>query len=356
MSEHTPALLRPPRPVHWLYATITCLLVTGTGCTSVPPESMSADRFDYGQELAESWKRQTLMNVVRMRYGDAPVFMDITSIISSRSRGGTISGGTELWENPEPSGLLFGAEGTWANTPTVTYQPVLGDKFTKSMLSPLSPTAVFRMIEAGWPVPMVLRLTVGSMNNVSNAAFAGQHMDPRFEELTGVFARLKETGAIGVRVEERPAGETVIVIVRGEAGADAVAAMARVREILGLDATSNEVSIVFGTVPSHGREIAMTTRSMLEIMLMLGNGIDVPEFHAARARPVPADATPLVNIRTGIAAPADAYAAIPYRGYWYWIEDTDRPSKGLFSFLMILFSLAETGQSQGGPVVTVPSR
>lgn len=339
-----------------LRVAMAALLLLAAGCTSVPPESMTRDRFDYGQELAESWKRQTLMNVVRMRYGDAPVFMDITSIISSRSRGGSISGGTELWEGPDPSGLLFGAEGTWENTPTVTYQPVLGDKFTKSMLSPLSPTAVFRMIEAGWPVPMVLRLTVGSMNNVSNGAFAGQHVDPRFEELTGTFARLKESGAIGVRVEEHQDGETVVVIVRGDAGTDAVAAMTRVREILGLDATSNEVSIVFGTVPSHGREIAMTTRSMLEIMLMLGNGIDVPESHADRARPVPADTTPLIHIHTGAEAPPDAYAAVPYRGHWYWIEDTDRPSKGLFSFLMILFSLAETGQSQGGPVVTVPSR
>ena len=36
-------------------------------CAQVPPANLSHARFDYGQEIAESWKRQTLMNVVRLR-------------------------------------------------------------------------------------------------------------------------------------------------------------------------------------------------------------------------------------------------------------------------------------------------
>jgi hypothetical protein len=54
--------------------------------------------------------------------------------------------------------------------------------------------------------------------------------------------------------------------------------------------------------------------------------------------------------------PRKAYVAVPYKGYWYWIDDTDIASKRTFTFLMILFSLAETGQSVAGLVVTVPSR
>jgi hypothetical protein len=44
-------------------------------------------------------------------------------------------------------------------------------------------------------------------------------------------------------------------------------------------------------------------------------------------------------------APADACAAVPYNGYWYWIDDTDIASKRTFTFLMILFSPAETVQT-----------
>lgn len=43
------------------------------GCTSVSPMRVTSDRLDYGQVVAESWKRQTLMNVVRLRYADAPM-------------------------------------------------------------------------------------------------------------------------------------------------------------------------------------------------------------------------------------------------------------------------------------------
>ena len=98
-------------------------------------------------------------------------------------------------------------------------------------------------------------------------------------------------------------------------------------------------------------------------MLQLGFGIDLPAGHATDGRALPGqwkpgdvEAKPLVKIHSGTQAPADAYAAVPYKGYWYWIDDTDIASKRSFTFLMILFSLAETGQTTAAPVVTVPTR
>lgn len=63
-----------------------------------------------------------------------------------------------------------------------------------------------------------------------------------------------------------------------------------------------------------------------------------------------------MHIRSGPDVPADTYSAVQYKGNWYWIDDNDIASKRTFTFLMILFSLAETGQSAAAPVVTVPSR
>jgi hypothetical protein len=107
----------------------------------------------------------------------------------------------------------------------------------------------------------------------------------------------------------------------------------------------------------------MLSRSMLEIMLQLGYGVDLPAEHARDGRALPgrwqagdAEAKPLVRIHSGAEAPTDAYTAAPYKSHWYWIEDTDIASKRTFTFLMILFSLAETGPSTAAPVVTVPSR
>jgi hypothetical protein len=136
-----------------------------------------------------------------------------------------------------------------------------------------------------------------------------------------------------------------------------------VSELLGVEAGSGELEITFGLLPRNRREIAVISRSMLELLLQMGFGIDLPDAHVTAGRVLPgrrqagdAQATALVSIHSGTAAPADAYAAVPYKGYWYWVDDNDVASKRIFTFLLILSSLAETGQSPVTPVVTVPSR
>ena len=48
--------------------------------------------------------------------------------------------------------------------------------------------------------------------------------------------------------------------------------------------------------------------------------------------------------------------AVPYRGYWYSIDDRDMRSKSLFSFIMFLFTFVETGSKEAAPVLTIPTR
>ena len=58
----------------------------------------------------------------------------------------------------------------------------------------------------------------------------------------------------------------------------------------------------------------------------------------------------------GVSAAArltDAFAAIRYRDHWYWIDDRDFKSKGIFTFLMVMMTLAEKGGNVQEPVVTI---
>jgi hypothetical protein len=58
-----------------------------TGCLhpKIGPNSLPRDRADYSLSLSESWKEQTLLNIVKFRYFDPPIFVDVGSIVSSYS-------------------------------------------------------------------------------------------------------------------------------------------------------------------------------------------------------------------------------------------------------------------------------
>jgi hypothetical protein len=334
-----------------------------TGCASVSPSKVDTDRQSYGEVIAESWKEQTLLNIVRLRYADAPVFLDITRIISSNSRGGAANAGVSLdgiGGIPLGNANLGGTQ-TWSNTPTISYTPLLGDRFTKALLRPIPPQSVFELIQAGASVEMVFRTMVSSINGLRNS-HEGEAADSDFSELVKNISIIETAGGLGLRIDPKNATLNVL-LPTGEDSTRLSTERKRIRELLKLESLTTEFNIEFGLFPRDNTEIAMVTRSMLEIMLQLGYGIDLPSKHVIEGR-VYADsldagyqkARILTHIHSGSAEPSGAFVAVKYKDYWFWIEDTDVPSKRLFTFLIILFSLAETGQNYVAPIVTVPSR
>ena len=132
------------------------------------------------------------------------------------------------------------------------------------------------------------------------------------------------------------------------------------RELLGIDFDAPEIPLVFGAVARSDQEMAMQTRSMLELMSALASYIHVPQEHVEqnRATPnLPRDAgSPLIRIHSGAQRPDDKFVAVSYRGTWYWVADTDLGSKRIFTILVLLFSLVETGDvSPVAPVLTIPA-
>jgi len=62
-----------------------------------------------------------------------------------------------------------------------------------------------------------------------------------------------------------------------------------------------------------------------------------------------------VRIKSSIEEPTDAFVAVKYLDHWFYIDGRDYRSKRVFSFLLFLLTLAETGAPQKAPVLTIPA-
>jgi hypothetical protein len=64
----------------------TCLCLASAallaGCTHLGYKTIAVDRFDYSSAIGDSWKRQALMDIVKLRYIDLPLFVNVASIVA----------------------------------------------------------------------------------------------------------------------------------------------------------------------------------------------------------------------------------------------------------------------------------
>ena len=347
----------------------TLVMLYLTGCATIGPQTIARDRFRYTDAISDSWKRQMLLNMVKIRYADAPIFLDVSSIISQQLMEAEIQGSLS-WNAFLPSdSQMLGGRGRYADRPTITYQPLIGEKFTRSLMTPIRPAAILSLVQSGRPVDIVFRVCIESVNGIYNRVGGRARTypgDPDFYRLISSLRKIQESMAVGMRIQETKDKKQALLMSfrKKDIDPDIVAEMDRAKKILGLNPGVQEFKVSYGALPQDDQEIAMLSRSMLEILQELASFIEVPEIHVTeqRAAPMLVDDTdlasgvpPLIRIQSRSEEPADAFVAVQYRGHWFWIDDRDFDSKKMFSFLMFLFTLAESGTPQQAPVLTIPT-
>ena len=113
------------------------VLVLLAGCAGIGPGTVSRDRFDYVNAISNSWKKQMLLNLVKMRYVDAPLFMEVSSIISQYAIEGQVNLGATWSDSVFGDSQTVGGSGKYTDRPTITYSPLTGEKFTRSLMTPI---------------------------------------------------------------------------------------------------------------------------------------------------------------------------------------------------------------------------
>ncbi|MGD9337020.1 MAG: hypothetical protein PVF76_06815 [Syntrophobacterales bacterium] len=338
------------------------------GCASIGPRTIPRDRFDYASAISTSWKKQMLLNMVKIRYADIPVFVDVASVINQYALEGEITLGASWSDGINGDGQNVGGTGKYRDQPTITYAPLMGKRFAESLVKPIPPPAIFFLIQTGIRVDGVFRTCVQTVNGIHNRT--GRHSmvrpaDPEFYRLISLLRKIQQSGAVGMRIEktedEREA--TVFTFKQKNISPEIVSAINSVKLLLGLSPDVRDFRVVYGSVARDDKEIAILSRSMLEVIIELSSYVDVPEMHLTEGRTYEAlldqmdvseEFGPLIAVNSDESRPADDFIAVRYKDYWFWIDDRDLRSKRTFAFLWLLFSFTETEKGYA-PVVTIPT-
>lgn len=200
------------------------------GC--IGPRSVELTRLQYDQSVHTTNDQMWLRNLVRLRYGESPTFLDVSAINSQfelATRGG-LTGGLQ---RDSVNRTLFGELGAqFRDAPTLTYAPRTPTEVTRAMVAPVGVTALGLMSNSGWRPEVVMRLMISEMNGVPNATGADRILPagpPEPSEFAGVLAtvdRLLATRAAAMISADEPQTVSPPVAAESVGGADLVAAAA----------------------------------------------------------------------------------------------------------------------------------
>jgi hypothetical protein len=147
---------------------IAAILVSLGGCQFVGPNAIGQGRERYNSVLQSTAMEQTMSNIVRVYQHEPTLFMDVTEVDATLSVGGSLSGGsTNIGATAGKgtsagtlAGQVYSANGTvqYSETPTIRYQPLLGQALVAQLVTPVSIDALGLLYDSGWPAATLLDL------------------------------------------------------------------------------------------------------------------------------------------------------------------------------------------------------
>lgn len=370
-----------------LILTLTCVttfLLFLSGCHVSSKTAMygSGGRTSYNISAQNTTNQELLLNLVRLRYSDTPYFLELNGITTQFNFTGKLLPSIKIpgFDNNNPGAL--GGEFAWSNQPTIQYSPLEGKDFAIQLMHPLDLRVLQGLVLTGWDVDRVFRMLVQNMTDIPNARSASGPIPvhppsyKQFFEVMNLMRHFQTNGdlQIGVRYMEgnghdqseadackEPPNTIQISFPANGEKAD------RLAELLeSVKKTKGRYVLNMRQAFNEQAEIGIMTRSLLGSMYYLSLGVQVPPRDIA-AGTVALTENPdgtlfnwdevvgdLMKIHWDFHYPQHAYLAVPYRGYWFYIDDSDVNSKRTFVLLQQIFNLQSKQQEKEQPILTIP--
>ena len=339
------------------------------GCsTGVGPRILKQERQGVNVALQQTADEQMLLNLVRAKYRDTNVFLEVSAVASQYVLKNSLAGSGNF-ANSFSRSIGVDAEVSFEEKPTVSYSPLQGQKFITRMLSRVSPETISLLHGSGWSVERLFLVCVERLNKVKNAPSAsGPTPDyvpdfKDFQKFASVLRKLQRDDAIDgqfVKVGDQPG---FAIRINNNAK---VEHKKEFHDVLGLDEheyyffSGNK----FNNEPHH---IYIETRSLREILFYLSQSIEAPAEHLEEGKVTITKYDDgkifdwnevtgrilSIKSKSGLP-PSDCYVKICYRDHWFYIEDGDLNSKSTFNLLMQLYNLQSGDNKGSAPVLTLP--
>jgi hypothetical protein len=184
------------------FALVTLSLLAGC---QAGPALYKTSFTEYNEAVRQTLDEQMLANLVRMRYYQSPIFLQVSSLNSSFSLGGNAgASGTFVESGSNQYGASIG--GSYSENPTITFSMPASEKYYGRLLAPLSTKQVTSLVLAGFDSELVFRTSVRGFNGLRNldADFDESLDEPlahvKFREALGLIKKLRAEGIVDLEL------------------------------------------------------------------------------------------------------------------------------------------------------------
>lgn len=374
----------PSHCTPWRLALLASLLPTLlalSGCAGgfgLGPTRLAPTRMDYNRAIQQSNNEEMLLNLVRMKYFEQPLFLQVGSVASSFSF--NIAGGISA-SLPDHRSINSGVyytytpnvSGQYSDSPTVTYTAYQGQTYAQQFLADMDFDRFVTLYKAGWDIEFLMPILFARFGTIDHSydthiGFMPEH-HARFTKLTRLMAEMDDRGDLDILKVNLTDNATATVMSMDFKNAEEASA---IQTLLGSNLgikmnAAGRYHATFKLVPANMlrhlpkdpeglQSVPLRLRNCLRAIDYVAQGIAIPPEVAAKHHFT--DLHPqfkgLCEIHVSDKPPENAFLAVRHLERWYSISADDNRSKEVFQLLLNIFSLQSADPPKNAPVLTLP--